>query len=172
VQNIYDQTFIFIFAVTIGFFIGALYDIFRILRKVFKHPDFLTQIEDFVFWIVVTGVMFYLMLNRNYGEIRGFTILGTMLGALLYFATISTIVLNMSVKIINFLLKILSTVTKIILFPLKVVMNILKIPLNMLKSVFTATKKPIKKVLQKSSSYAKIKAIKAKKDINIIMKKI
>lgn len=170
--TISQQTAIFLFTVGIGVFIGLVYDIFRILRKVFKHKNFIIHVEDFIFWIFVTCVMFYLMLNKNYGEIRGFTILGSIMGWLLYFFTLSFFVMTISTKVIEIIIQILKVTTKILLFPVKILFSVLKIPLRMLNSVFKGVKKPVKNVLQKSSGYAKIKARKAKRDINIIFKKI
>ena len=39
-----------------GVIIGILFDFFRILRKSFKTPDFVTYIEDVIFWIL-TGLL-------------------------------------------------------------------------------------------------------------------
>ena len=59
------QTKIFFFTVFIGLLIGFTYDIFRLLRKTFKHPDYLTQIEDFIYWLLSTFIMFYLILIKK-----------------------------------------------------------------------------------------------------------
>lgn len=46
-----------------GIIIGLFFDCFRILRKSFKTPDFITYIEDILFWIL-TGLFLILVMFR------------------------------------------------------------------------------------------------------------
>ena len=49
---IYTEFNIFLAFILIGLIIGFLFDFFRILRRTYKTPDFITIIEDIVFWLV------------------------------------------------------------------------------------------------------------------------
>ncbi|MCL2592766.1 MAG: spore cortex biosynthesis protein YabQ [Defluviitaleaceae bacterium] len=159
------QVRLFLFTILIGAFLGIIYDIFRILRKAFKHGKLLTNIEDIIYWLFVTFVMFYLMLNRNYAEIRFFVILGAFSGMIVYFLTISRFVRKIAIIVIGFAIK-------IILIPLKIIFKILKFPVMLIFKMLKKILSPAKKGLQRSSKYAKIKGRRLKREIRILVKKI
>ena len=46
------QVYLFLIFIINGFIIGLLFDFFRILRKAIKTSDFITYIEDALFWIL------------------------------------------------------------------------------------------------------------------------
>lgn len=166
------QVLLFLLTIGLGIVSGFLYDVFRIIRKVFKHPNFLTYIEDILYWILVTFLIFYIMLDKNYGEIRGFTIGGVLVGTIIYFLTISKFFINACMSIIHIIEKILYTTFKILFAPIKLILNILKVPYKMIKKIIKNISKKSKKTLQKSRNYAKIKGRKTKRDLKIILKKI
>lgn len=114
-----NQAYLFTIFVINGVLIGILFDFFRILRKVFKTSDFVTYIEDIIFWIL-TGIIFiYSMYKFCDGELRIFMIIGIMIGTLIYMLTISQILIKVLTIIINFL-------KRIIIIPLKIIYNISK----------------------------------------------
>jgi len=117
------QGWLFLSTVAVGAIIGLLYDLFRIFRRVATHSVWVVQLEDFLFWIFATGAMFYFMLNRNYGEIRLFSIIGAACGVALYFATVSQVVLKVSVTVINFIKRVIIAAVRIIIFPLRLIYN-------------------------------------------------
>lgn len=121
-----NQAYLFAIFVINGVLIGILFDIFRILRKSFKTADFITYIEDIIFWILTGIVTLYFIFNYNNGEIRLYIFLGIILGVLLYMLTISSYIVKFSVYIITFIKNILSKIIKIIIFPIKFVLNIIK----------------------------------------------
>ena len=51
-----NQLFILLIFILSGYVIGILFDLFRITRKLFKLPNFVTYIEDVLFWIL-TGII-------------------------------------------------------------------------------------------------------------------
>ena len=83
------QAATFLASAAAGAVLGTLYDCFRILRRVLRHKTVATTIEDAVFWIISTLLMFAFLLERNSGDIRGFIFMGVALGAILYFAMLS-----------------------------------------------------------------------------------
>ncbi len=167
-----EQTKLFMLTVLIGVAIGFTYDIFRIIRKVFIHPNFLIQIEDILYWALVSFGMFYFMLNRNDGEVRAYSIFGAFLGMILYYLTASPFIMKASVTVLNFFKKVLFTLLQIMLYPIKILLKIIKIPFNIVKNYIISAKKPVKKVLQKSGMYAKIRKDKISHDLKIIFKKV
>lgn len=170
------QAWLFLFTVALGFAAGFLFDFFRIFRKTFKHPDFLTQLEDLVYWLSITVLIFYFMLNENNGEIRVFSIVGMFLGMILYFCTLSFVVFNVSVAVINFFKKVFALALKIILFPIRLIIKIVMFPVGaiarILSPVVNRAKNRTKRGLKKTKRYAKMKSLKLVKDFKIIFKKV
>lgn len=165
------QAVLFFMTIGIGFVIGLVYDGFRILRKIIYHPDFLTYLEDVIYWLIVSVIMFYIMLNKNYGEIRFFSILGVFLGMCLYFLTLSALILKISLTIINFIKKLIIVIVKIILAPFKLIYRLAYPPVIFCKKKIVLAFLAIKKFLHKSKNYAKIKKKKFTNDFRIILSK-
>ncbi|MCL2287063.1 MAG: spore cortex biosynthesis protein YabQ [Firmicutes bacterium] len=118
------QGWLFISTVVAGAAIGLFYDFFRIIRRVAAHSAWVVQLEDVIFWVFATAAMFYFMLNRNFGEIRFFAVIGTACGVMLYFAAISAAVLKVSVTAINFLKQVITAAIRIITLPLRFIYNL------------------------------------------------
>ena len=96
---------------------------FRIIRKNIKHKPWFVQVEDVFYWLVVSLMMFYFVLQQNYAEIRFFVIIGAVLGTLLYFNSLSPLVIKVSVKIICFVQKMLFAVAWILLWPVRLLIK-------------------------------------------------
>jgi spore cortex biosynthesis protein YabQ len=122
------QAWLFLSTVCVGATVGLFYDIFRIFRKTAAHPAFVVHLEDFVFWLAVTGMVFYFMLSRTYGEIRLFTLLGAGTGAALYFSVISPWVLRIMVPVVIFIKRVIASAFRIILLPFSFLFNLLRPP--------------------------------------------
>ena len=67
-----NQAYLFMIFIFNGFLISILFDIFRILRKSFKINDFITYIQDILFWILTTFIILYSIFKFTNGELRGF----------------------------------------------------------------------------------------------------
>lgn len=126
-MNIFSQEQIFIFFLIIGIIIGIIFDIFRVIRKSFKHYDLVTLIEDIIFTIISGTLVIYSIIKLNGGEIRFYLFLGISFGILIYSLTIS----NLCVIILYEFVKICK--------------KIMKIPCICLKTIFNITKTIIKK---------------------------
>ena len=75
-----------------GAVIGIFYDIFRVIRIVFPHNDILILIEDIIF-LVGYAVFFMAFSSVSVrGELRGYYILGNIIGFVIYFFTVGTAV--------------------------------------------------------------------------------
>ena len=107
-----NQIYCFIIFIVVGIIISILFDIFRILRKVFKTPDFITYIEDIIFGVFSGIIIIYSIFIFNNGEIRLYLFLGILLGILSYLCTLSKLFIKFGDKILTFF-------KKILLFPIK-----------------------------------------------------
>lgn len=143
--SIGEQASIFLITVCVGFFIGFVYDLFRIFRKTLKHPNIFIQFEDLLYWVFVSLVMYYILLNKNYGEVRAFSIIGAFIGMIVYFLTLSQIFLPITVKIIEFVKKCITFIVKIVFIPIDFVLKLVQYPYRFFKSILLRSKSKFKK---------------------------
>jgi spore cortex biosynthesis protein YabQ len=167
-----QQAQFFFWTVLLGLGVGVAYDAFRIIRKTFKHPDFLTQLEDLAYWVLVSVLVFYFILHRNFGEVRIYSIIGIITGTSLYFATFSVAVMKVSVALIDLLKKIIASLFRLMIFPFKLLIKLLGYPARKLQTMFIQLAQNASLLLKKSNRYAKIKAGRMKRDFFIIRTKI
>ena len=83
------QAAAFVASAAIGVVLGVIFDLFRVLRRLFRHKGVATAVQDAFFWIIGTLLTFTLFLRLNDGEMRGYLFLGLLLGAVIYFLTVS-----------------------------------------------------------------------------------
>lgn len=121
-----SQAYLFLIFVINGVLIGLLFDFFRILRKSFKTPDFITYIEDIVFWFLTGLIILYSIFTYNNGELRGYIFIAIFIGIVIYMLALSKYIIKINVKIINLIKLITSKIINILLFPLKIILNLLK----------------------------------------------
>jgi spore cortex biosynthesis protein YabQ len=96
-----------------GVLILVLYDFLRILRRLVSHNSFFVALEDLIYWMVSSVLIFRMMYQQNNGIIRGFSIMGMLLGMLIFHGTISDICVT---AISTFLQRIENLIKRIILF--------------------------------------------------------
>lgn len=124
-----NQAYLFLLFSLNGVIIGLLYDVFRILRKTFKTNNFVTYIEDILFWILTGIIIIFFMYNFSDGSLRIFMIFGLIIGILIYIITFSKIIINFSMIVINGLKKIIC----VLLVPIKIFLKLLLKVINFLK---------------------------------------
>ena len=83
-----EKTFLFN-SFLLGIYITFVYDIIRILRRVFRHGNFWLSVEDLAFWIFCGDEVFLLMHRESNGILRWYAVVGALLGMLLYRKLIS-----------------------------------------------------------------------------------
>lgn len=68
----------------LGVFLGAAYDILRLIRILFKHNTVAMSTEDIIFCISIIFPVFAFVVKINNGIFRMYLVLGVMLGFFLY----------------------------------------------------------------------------------------
>lgn len=114
-----NQAYLFLIFVINGIIIGLVFDFFRILRISFKTKDFVTYIEDIIFWIITGIILLYSIFIFNNGQIRLFMFIGVGIGIISYILLVSKYVIKINVFIVNL-------IKKIILIPLNFIYKIIK----------------------------------------------
>lgn len=164
------QLKIFFLALFLGVCIGFFYDLIRLFRNFVLHIKFLIHIEDIIYWIFMSLIIFLVSLYENNGEIRMFFVVGIFLGMGIYFYIFSEIFLKTTTKILNIIKKIMLFILKCVVQPFKIIINlfysIFKPIFKFFKKMFAKYLLNIKKVLQKNKKcvtiYNKAKYIKNK----------
>lgn len=140
-MNIQTQSFTFIIFILVGILIGIVFDIFRIIRRSFKTPDFITYIEDILFWIISGTLLLFCIFTFNNGELRLYLFVSIILGNLLYLFTLSKYFIKISTYLINIL-------KKILYYPYSIIKKIYNSLVEFLKNVEINLTKNIKKTIK------------------------
>ena len=89
-----QQTQQFLGALVLGAMLGMGYDLFRASRRVFHLSAAMVFGEDLCFFAAAGAVLLKYLMDRCWGEVRGFVILGIALGFFLYDLTVGPLVLK------------------------------------------------------------------------------
>ena len=134
-----EQLYIFFNFLLTGFTIGILFDIFRILRKSFKTLDWVTYIQDFLFWFLTGLILLFSIFTFNEGELRGYIFIAILLGNILYLLMLSKYFVWIATKIVI-------SIKKIVLYPIRASVKFLQknifFPfINKIKEIYTKVNK-------------------------------
>lgn len=139
-QIVSSQAMLFLTSVQIGVLMGVLFDLIRIVRKMIKHPNFLVQIEDFLYWIACALIGFYMLYICNYAEIRPYIFIGMILGGVFYFSTFSIVFMKIATWVIEYVKALLRKLIALILIPIRGMIHLISIPLRYLGIQWIETK--------------------------------
>ncbi len=67
-----------------GLFIGLVYEVLRLFRRVFNAGKWLTALLDILFWAIAALVAALALFLINGGELRLYSVCGFLLGALMF----------------------------------------------------------------------------------------
>ena len=81
VSSVYWEWELLLLAIRLGIKLAFIYDGIRIFRFFVPHGNIIISIEDLFFWIYAGIIIFELQLEQSNGVLRGFSILGMILGS-------------------------------------------------------------------------------------------
>ncbi len=153
----FNQAYIFLIFIINGLLIGILFDIFRVLRKSFKTSDFITYMQDMLFWTIAGFLIIFSIYKFNSGEIRIFIFVGLLLGIIFYLLTISKYFITINVKIITFISRIIE---KIFIYPIRFILKVInKLITRPITSFFYKicqnSNKKMKKIVKNKNKFKK-----------------
>ena len=94
-----EQVYIFGWSMVVGAILGIIFDFFRGLR--FEGmKDIWVYVQDIIFWIVTAIIIIVSSFFINQGELRGYMLIGYLLGAGFYMLLFSKLILG-ALKFIN-----------------------------------------------------------------------
>ena len=85
------ETKLFLLSFLIGALFGAVYDFFRIVRIIKRHHKIVIFIEDFLFVLFCGFWYFVFSTDLARGQIRLFTLIGIIIGFIVYLMTVGSI---------------------------------------------------------------------------------
>lgn len=141
-ETILDELYFFLHAALTGIVLSAVYDVFRILRRVHTHGWVLIAIEDFFYWIGSALYITMILMKDNNGIIRWFFVIGILMGMIIYNITISQHLVGILSKIINKALNIVQKALKVLLMPVRFLLITSK---KITRKSGKILKKPLKK---------------------------
>lgn len=113
VSGLEVEVMLFVQAILAGAGLFLVYDVLRVIRRIFVHGIIWISIEDALYWIV-SGFWIFLRICRvNDGIIRGYMIVACLAGAALYYAIFSRPVMHRITKIIQYVKKQLKKVKNV-----------------------------------------------------------
>lgn len=129
--TIEEELRLFLLSCGAGVVFGVYYDIFRALRLTVPHHSFFVFLEDLLFLMTYGIFLSCFASAAARGELRGYYILGGLIGFVLYYFTIGKFVMGFIKKLIKCVRKMLSVLYK----PIGEIMNkIVRINVNAVKS--------------------------------------
>lgn len=127
-ENIYAEFNTFCYAIMLGALCGIIYDIIRVFRRIIKKGIAITVVEDIIYWLMVSILMFMLMYRENGGMVRGYAIIGMAFGMILYEISIGKFFVKYVSKFLNYILnrilKVLEWVLKKVLKPFTIIVRL------------------------------------------------
>ena len=168
ILSIDEQIDIFILVFSAGIISGIIYDLLEILRMNIKHCKAMIYTEDIIYWIVIIVLLFLVLLDKNYAEIRFFNIAGFFSGMIVYGLVFSKIIKKIIITVLKWIKCILNLLFEIIMTPLRLIWIIIGKPVM---TVGNFTKGYLKKLLHLCDYYAKINKKKLSAQIRFIRRK-
>lgn len=111
---------ILIFSIIAGFITGVLFDFYRIIRGL-NIKKFFIIIEDLLFWILCSLIVFTFLLYTNYAFIGVYVYLYITLGIYIYIKLFSKIFLKVQHIIIKRISKFFRLIVHSISYPFKLI---------------------------------------------------
>lgn len=130
----------------LGFIIGIIYDIFRIIRLSISRGRTAVFIQDILFFLLFSGITFSFCLGVNNGEVRFYIIFAEVLGFLIYYFSFGSFVIKLSDTVISALRRFFSFVFKLFKTPVLFIFRIFSLIFGKISKF---TRKSSKKVGKK-----------------------
>lgn len=105
-----EQVYIFLCSVLVGSIMGVVFDFFRALRRKGNTRNIIVYIQDIIFWFIVAVIIITSSFILNDGELRGYMLVGYILGVLIYMLIFSNYIKKVFILIFNFFENFLRTI--------------------------------------------------------------
>lgn len=102
-----------------GLISGFIYDIYKTKRYYSKPNKFITYLEDLLFWIIIAFIFFFVLIKVSWGQIRGYILIGFVLGIFIYSRVFSPFIYPICIKIGNSIKNVVRGLFGAVIYPFK-----------------------------------------------------
>ena len=121
-ESLGTQLYAFGIVLLAGITLGLFFDLFRVIRGLLRPGVVSTPILDLLFWALITPILVLYLILANWGELRGYVIIGLLLGLSFYRLLLSGMVISLLLWLVQviggFLNVVLSFVIWLASFPI------------------------------------------------------
>lgn len=103
-----------------GILLMLSYDILRIFRRIVSHGTFFLGLEDVIYWLACSLVVFAMLYRENDGLLRWFVLAGIALGMLAENHFLSPHIVRLSSRVIKKVLHVFGKIIKFVSKPMRV----------------------------------------------------
>lgn len=103
----------------LGMVMTFLYDCLRIIRRVIRHNQWITSIEDFLYCCSCFILSFMLLYRENNGMIRWFSVVGVAIGMMIYKVTLSPLYTHYATRLLRIISGLLEKIIVYVNRPVK-----------------------------------------------------
>ena len=90
------ETMLFFQSLILGAGLSLLYDVLRIIRRETRHQAVAVSLEDVVYFLVCGMVTFGFILKDNSGQVRGYIVVGEVIGWIICHMTVGEAAVRIS----------------------------------------------------------------------------
>jgi spore cortex biosynthesis protein YabQ len=83
-ESLGTQLYSFGIVLLAGITLGLFFDLFRVIRGILRPGLLSTPILDLLFWALITPIIVLYLILANWGELRGYVLIGLLLGLFFY----------------------------------------------------------------------------------------
>lgn len=125
-KTMITQVNLVVFSIIAGMITGILFDSYRLIRGLKNPNKYITFVQDILFWIFTSIVIFIFLLYTNQAYIGLYVYLCIALGLYIYICLISKTFLAFGIKISTTFSKIIRIVFYRIIYPFKIIIYAIK----------------------------------------------
>ena len=104
-QGITIEMHFFLTSILWGVLVLLAYDQLRILRRIIRHNSFFVAIQDLLFWVLASVFIFAMIYAENSGTIRGFSVMGMVIGMVIYHYILSDWIVTLVSRMILLIMR-------------------------------------------------------------------
>lgn len=113
-MNITQELIIFFNFLISGAVGGMFFDFLRAIRKNTKTNNVIIYIEDFLFWVIIGGITLFTAYLSSEGKIRVYMLIAMLLGAVIYFFSLSKFAYKLFNSICRYLLELIRKIAMVL----------------------------------------------------------
>ncbi len=147
------QTKNFLLSLGVGFVLGLVYDVYRIIRLSISSRKAVIIVFDIFYCITFCLAFFVFLLTVNEGQFRIYLLLGTGIGFSVYYFSLGVIIFSFSEFLTEFIKKWIKRVFTVFLFPFKWIFSRTK---SLVDKKMKKSRKTTKKLKNKSKTLLKL----------------